>query len=168
MFEEVDLTFGQTKVKFCIKGLGNGLCSDEGKDSCWCLIDILIKNRWFDYWKSEDEIIDYGELISLRDALQALLNDEIDKDTIIEFIEPDLEFHLHPKYDRRESSVYVKEGYEIQDISADLVINLFDSDGYNGESYKYPLDRREIEILKTHIDNSIPLLDKIWENYEKR
>jgi hypothetical protein len=55
--------------------------------------------------------------------------------------------------------LYVKEGYGIQDISVDLVLNLTG----NGDYYILPFSRREIELLLAYLNKVIPQLELQWE-----
>ena len=168
MNERLNLSSGETEVFFGINGLGNGLGSREDKWSCWCQVDLYIKNRFFFFDRTNDEMLTLGEVEYLRNAFDDLLNDRITKKSNVSFIEPDLEFALSPKFDVRESEnhIWVREGMEIIDISADLIIHLSDmKDGYNGQTFSLPLDRVEIGNLKSYLDNASTKLHFQWDNY---
>ena len=111
-----------------------------------------------------------GEVDYLRNALSDLLNDRITKKSNVSFIEPDLEFVLSPKFDVRESEnhIWVREGMEIIDIGVDVVINFSDvKNGYNGQLFSLPLDRTEIEKLKSYLDEAVTKLNAHWDNYSE-
>ena len=169
MSNRLDLSSGETEAYFHITGLGNGLGSNKFEDHndrnfCWCLVTLSIKNRYFLFNRTEDEMLNFGEVIYLRDCLNDLLNDQFDSACSVSFIEPDLKFELHPKLDLRTlKNIWVREGMEIQDISVDLIISLSDmKTGYNGQTYSFPLDRGEIESLWGYLNEVIPLLDNQW------
>jgi len=166
----LNLSSGETEVYFKITGLGNGIESRDEKWFCWCLLNIYIKNRYFCYDKTDDEVLTLGEVEYLRVTLNNLLNDRIIEKTSIRFIEPDLEFVLFPKYNLRESkdNIWVKEGMEIIDISVYFIIHLSDmKDGYNGQLFSLPFERIEIEKLKCYLDEAIILLNTHWDNYNR-
>ena len=168
MNERLDLSSGETEVFFGINGLGNGLGSCEGKWLCWCLVDLYIKNRFFFFNRTSDEMLTLGEVDCLKNALDDLLNDRISQQSNISFIEPDLEFVLSPKFDVRESEnhIWVREGMEIVDIGADIVIHLSDmKNGYNGQTFSLPLDRMEISKLKLYLDEATTKLHLQWDNH---
>jgi hypothetical protein len=150
---------GNTKFSFYISGLGNGLLGDCIHE-CWCVVGISIKNRFFNY-KEHNEILGFGEVQCLRDSLDSLLRDEITEDVVLSFVEPDIEFKLNTALDLRtlKNVLYVKEGYGIQDISVDLVLNLTG----NGDYYILPFSRREIELLLACLNKVIPQLELQWE-----
>ena len=109
-----------------------------------------------------------GEVDCLKNALDDLLNDRISQQSNVSFIEPDLEFILSPKFDVRESEnhIWVREGMEIVDIGADIVIHLSDmKNGYNGQTFSLPLDRTEISKLKLYLDKTTTRLHLQWNNH---
>ena len=165
MIKILDISSGETEVHFSINGLGNGLSDYLGKDYCWCLVNFKVTNRFFSLERINDELLTFGEVLELREGLVDLLDDKINDICTISFIEPDLEFILHPKLDLRtvKRIIYIEEGLEIRDISTDIIINLADSDGYNGQSYRYPLNRNEIVALKKYLDDVIPDLEVLWD-----
>ena len=171
MGDKLNLSSGETSAYFRIAGLGNGLGSNTFEDHndrlfCWCLVDLYIKNRFFLFDRTEDEMLNFGEVIYLRDRLSDLLSDQIDSICSLSFIEPDFEFELHPKLDLRTvNNLWVREGMEIQDISMDLIISLADlKTGYNGQTYTLPFNRNEIQSMKDYLEQVIPRLEQQWEN----
>jgi hypothetical protein len=138
----LDLSSGETEALFSIGGLGNGIGDDE-INFCWCLVNLRIKNRFFAFDMTNDELLSFGDVVYLRNSLENLLLDQFREKQTIGFIEPDLEIILYPKYDLRKAKdvLYVREGMEIQDVYAELIVNLADkASGYNGQFYSFPLD----------------------------
>jgi len=175
MGDRLDLSSGETSAYFCIRGLGNGLGSnsfdDEVNDKyfCWCLVDLYVKNPFFCFDRKNDEMLTFGELKYIQDCLSDLLDDQIKETLTISFIEPDLELKLHPKYDiRTAKKCVVREGYEIQDVHAELVINLEAKQTgfvtFVPQKFSYPLDRNDIQSMKDYLDQLMPQLEQQWEN----
>lgn len=84
--------------------------------------------------------------------------------------EPDLEFYLSPKQDLRNNPnlVYVKEGYEIADVTMDLKINLWDEKGTLTSNYIFTtFDRKEIEAFYYYLCLITNVLDKEDDNIKK-
>ena len=170
MNERLDLSSGEAVVFFGINGLGNGLGSCEGESLCWCQVDLHIGNRFFHFERTDDEMLTLGEVDSLRNALDDLLNDRITKKITVNFIEPDLEVVLSPKFDVREAEnhIWVREGMEIIDIGVDIVIHLSDIEyGYNGQTFSLLLDRTEIVKLKLYLNEASTKLHLQWDNYSE-
>ncbi len=100
----------------------------EKWDDEWCLVDLrLYAQDWLNYKIKSDETLLSFEVERIRDKINYLLNDKIEAPEIIECMEPDFEFHLHPKEDIRNNPniSYVRPGYEIVDIDMDFVVNFW-------------------------------------------
>lgn len=78
--------------------------------------------EWLNYQIVSDETMLAAEVEDVRDKINDLLHDKLDKPEKIECIEPDFTFLLHPKEDIRNNPdvVYVKPGCEIADIDMDF------------------------------------------------
>jgi len=163
--EKLDLSYNATEAIFQVNGLGIGLGGDN-KYLCWCQISLYIKNRFFHYNQANDDMLLYQDVVYIRDVFNALLNDEITEVYSFSFAEPDLTFNLYPKedLDLRKDIGFFTKGPHIQDIHAQLVINLSDYKyGINGQTYTFPMNRDEIKLMKKYLDRAITLLDKQWE-----
>lgn len=156
-----------TSIEFSISQLGNGLGNiEEGEEWCWCCVNLMIKSHLFDYKKMNYEMLTFGEVKDLYQDICDLLDDKLKEPNTKSFTEIDIEFGLYPKYDVREDNavLYVREGCEIADISAELVLNLQDINNvYSGERYIYPMEREEIIKLKDYLETIIPILQKQWD-----
>jgi hypothetical protein len=75
----------------------------------------------------------------------------------LEFIEPDLKILLIPKEDLRENPkyAYIREGFEIEDISAEFSFYLSLGYGYTDQRYTLPLYRESIEELVVFLKEKI-------------
>lgn len=98
------------------------------------------------------EILLSCEIDELRDVLEKLLNDELTDIKKINFIEPDLEFELHPKFDIRNDSnlMCVKSEKEKVDIYMELKVNLWDG-GLTSNYFSTTFSRNEIEYLFVYL-----------------
>jgi hypothetical protein len=97
----------------------------------------------------------------MNEKLRSLLNDELSKIETIEFIEPDIQILLKPKYDIRESGKYsyVAEGHEIEDVKAEFMFFLLLGGGILTEQhYIMPLYRDELVGLTEYLSVSIKKL----------
>lgn len=54
-----------------------------------------IINRFFEYEKTNDELFNFGELISLRKTLSKVVKGRIDNLEFIDFMEPDIDFKVN-------------------------------------------------------------------------
>lgn len=98
----------------------------------WCEIDLTLQSHeWLNYQIVSDETMLATEVEDVRDKINDLLHDKLDKPEKIECIEPDFTFLLHPKEDIRNNPdiIYVKPGCEIFDIDMDFQVSFWDRDG---------------------------------------
>ena len=143
MNNELRLVLDGTIFKFWFSRKGE----DDGGYS-WTDANIEIENRYFNY-QTGAEFLTFSELDDINRNLVALLDGEIIEKTILEFIEPDMKIALHPKRDLRDDPkyVYVKEGFEIEDIAADFIFYFSLGEGYTDQCYTLPLYRSDIKLL---------------------
>ena len=169
MDDRLNLTSVVTEMLFRINGLANELYSEDKYD-CWCLVDLHIKNHFFCFDKTDDELLTLGEVIYLRDRLNNLLYDKMDEICLIEFFEPDLSFEFHPKLDLRTvKNLWVLDGRVIQDAYANLIINITcGGPTHNGESYRFPLFRENLESMKDYLDRVIAKLEPQWDSISRQ
>jgi len=141
-------------IIFQLQICGYRSSTTEKWDSQWCRIDLsLTSGHWLNYIIKNDEVLLACEVEILSENLQKLLNDRFIETTEIECIEPDFKFILHPKKNLRNDSkyVYVREGYEIEDISMEWIV-FFWNDGCLTNNYlSMEFDRDDIEHLYNYI-----------------
>ena len=123
----------------------------------WSKLSLkLFSQNWLNYEIQHDEIMLMSEIEKLRDNLDDLINDELTEKQSIEFLEPDLSFVLSPKFNIRNNPniLYVKEGYEIADITMDFEVNFWDPRDGAATANKLTLcfDREEIEIFLDYLN----------------
>ena len=156
-----------TEVVFHIHGLGNGYGSEDNdheKYGCWVVLTLQVKSHIFNYCKKQDEMLMLGEIKNLRDYLCDLVNDRLEKEAAIGFIEPDLGFVLSPKFNWHDKNKgWCKKELEIVDISGELILNLHDKGGvYTGEKYSFPLGRGDIVLMRDYLSEVYPHLESEW------
>lgn len=135
----------------------------ENWDDEWCEVDLTLQARkWLNYQIVSDEILLAIEVEEIRDRIEDLLNDKLDKPEKIECIEPDFELHLHPKEDIRNNPdiVYVKPGCEIADIDMDFQVSFWDSNGGSSANrLLLSFGRTDLEILLCYLRYITKMID---------
>lgn len=130
----------------------------------WCEVDLTLQAReWLNYQIVSDETLLAVEVEEIRDRIDNLLNGSLEKPEKIECIEPDLEFHLHPKEDIRNNPdvVYVKPGYEIADIDMDLIVSFWDRDGaLSANRLLLSFGREDLEKLLCYLQYVTGVINK--------
>jgi len=137
-----------TIFRFCV--------TEKGVFDCgyyWTDAVIVVENWCFNY-KTSDSCFEFSELTYMREKLSALLNGEVNTIETIEFIEPDVQIILNPKRDLRNDGKYsyIKEGYEIEDISANFKLFPFFGGAMTEQHYVMPLYREDIELLVDYMN----------------
>lgn len=146
-------------------GIENYIIS-KSDDINWANIKIQVYNSYFNYYRNS-ELLACSEIGTILEKLELLLDDKLEKQTKLDFYEPDLEIELYPTLNLKETGEYeyIKEGHEIQDIYMELSINLTDRDGaYTGQRYIMDFNRKEIESIISYIKwttNKIANMDDI-------
>jgi len=154
MNAECRLDLDGTIFRFCI--------TDKGFDDCgyfWTDANITVENRCFNY-KTSGSCFEFSEVILIRDELSRLLNGDVVAVERVEFIEPDVQIVLNPAHDLRddEKYEYIKEGYEIEDISAEFLFFPFLNGVMTDQHYVLPLYRGDIEELLRYLSVMIEKL----------
>ena len=130
--------------------------TNQNWDTNWCKVDLTIRSgNWLDYRIEYKEILLAAEVENLRDGINKLLNDELNEPQLIEGLEPDLEFHLHPKEDKRNNPriSYVRPGYEIIDVDMQLIITFWNIDKSLSENKMILcFNRDELEKLLCYLN----------------
>jgi hypothetical protein len=118
----------------------------------WCIVELsLYSEKWLNYQISS-EILLACEVEEIRDKISDLLEDRIQEQEILEFIEPDLTFELNPKKNLCEDPkyTYIAPGHEIVDIDADLHIHFW-NDGLTANYLSLCFGRDELECLLVYL-----------------
>lgn len=130
------------EFSLCIRGYRAAGKNDRYDD--WCKVDLRLKcGDYMDYKVINDEMLESADVERLAQALERLLNGGLSKETLICFVEPDLNFTLYPKQ--------LTENVE-SDLFAELMISLRRSDtNYNGLTLTIPMDRDDIKALLEYL-----------------
>lgn len=126
----------------------------ETWDSQWCEVDYSFSSYgWLDYHRENDEVLLACEVEELADNIHKLLHDELDEITEVSCIEPDFNFILHPKRDKRNDPhyTYVREGDEIIDIFMEWTVTFWHG-GLTDNYLSVTLDREDMEILLVYLN----------------
>jgi hypothetical protein len=144
----LEIKSNDTLVKLNIEKLGNKSLDVENDRNYWLIIDISVKNKWFNYYDN-GETLEFSDIVRLSEDFKEMLDGKITEDQYIFFTEPDFEFVFHPP---------VNIGSNRIEPTIDFIINLTDnSKAYTGEQYILPLDT----------DNSLKLIDCFNEAIER-
>ena len=122
-------------------------------DSTWCKTDFsFVSEPWLNYHKEDDEVFLAREIDDLKEALQALVNNQLTEVTEFSCIEPDFNFILNPQRDLRldPKVLYVRPGCEIADIDAEWKISFW-HDGLTANYLSVSLGREDIESLLSYL-----------------
>lgn len=119
----------------------------------WCRTDFSFSSKsWLSYRKTDDEVMDCGEIEGLAFRIDKLLKDELDSVTKMSCIEPDFLFIFQPKRDIRNDPnvAYVAPGHEIEDIHMEWRIAFWD-DGLTENYLSVRLYRQDLELFKAYL-----------------
>jgi len=128
-------------------------CAADDWGSKWCKTDFSFSSAaWLNYHVEEAEVFLSCELQQLAQKLEQLLDDRLAEVTEFSCMEPDFNFTLMPKRDRREDPnvIYVASGQEIADIRVAWMISFW-HEGLTQNFLSVSLDRGEIEDLKNYL-----------------
>lgn len=137
-----------TIFRFCITSKGK-------EDGGYRWTDAVIEvSNWCLNYRTSSSFLEFSELIMLKDKLSKLVNDEMISTEYLEFIESDICVILKPKHDIRTTGKYsyIKEGYEIEDISAEFLLYPFLDGAPTEQHYVMPLYREDIVGLLEYIN----------------
>ena len=124
-----------------VKTVGDDWFSD------WCKTDFAFTaGEWLNYHEEEGEVFLSREIELLAQALDNLLNDRLETPTEFNCVEPDFNFVLNPKRDRRLDPryTYVRPGFEIEDINVEWKISFW-CEGLTANYLPVTLYCRDIE-----------------------
>lgn len=135
------------EFSLCIRNYRPAIVNDLNDN--WCKVDLKLKcHDYMDYKILDDEMLESADVEKLAWQLERLLNGDISKETLISFVEPDLNFALYPKQ---------FAGNFEEDISAELMISLRrrSDTNYNGLMLTIPMDRDDIKALLFYLKEII-------------
>ena len=141
-------------------------------DEEWCDLDLTLKSQeWLNYNIVSDEILLAFEVEKLCDKIEALLSDKLNGPEIITCIEPDLEFHLYPKYDIRNNPdvVYVRiDSNTIVDVCMKLIVSFWHKNGgLTANELILAFDREDIEKLYCYLKYIIGRITEEDKTFQK-
>ena len=149
MWLEMDV--GGIKVKLKIDGYETS--TKDTWDSQWCNCSFLfVAGDWLNLHREDDEILLSSEIEELEAYLTELLTDKLSEVKEFTFVEPDFVFILHPKKDIRNDPkyVYVRPGYEIEDVYLEWKIFIWDG-GLTDNYVSITLSRKEVVFLRDYL-----------------
>lgn len=121
--------------------------------SCWCDVELYFASEYINYNPSGEILMSY-EVSLLYSCLDDLFAGSIKEEVHLQFVEPDLEFHVRPKrrlYDVPGKIVY-RDGYMDVDIDGYIEVNLWCADGSLGtNTIKMGLRRIDLHALYTYL-----------------
>lgn len=129
--------------------------NSDNWDSTWCQVDFsFMFPDCINYSKNNDEVLLACEIESLENGLTNLLENRIDKKTLLSFIEPDFNFELYPRHlitDEDPNVIYVRPGYESIDVSANWIVNLWSCGALTDNYFSVALGRDDITQLRDYL-----------------
>ncbi len=138
-------------ISFEIKGYKKTKNKDNSQ---WCECSCsFVSGTWLNYSFKNSEVLACDEVEYLLEEIEKLLNDQLESDEELEFIEPDFSFELVPKKDLRndERVVYVAKGHEIVDINMYWCVHFWNEGGLTDNSLKISLFREDIVKLRDYL-----------------
>lgn len=132
----------------------------ENWDDTWCNVDFSFRFQGcINYSKNDAEILLACEVECLEEILTELLEDRLQQmKSVYSFIEPDFYFELYPKHkitDENPEVLYVREGHEMIDVSADWIVNLWSEGVLTANCFTVAMDRDNITKLRDYLRSVI-------------
>ena len=139
------------KITFEIKNYRKTTNKDD-PDWCECSYSF-IAGKWLNYSGENEEVLTCDEIEYLLEEIEKLLNDQLESNKELEFIEPDFSFELVTKKDLRndERYVYIAKGHEIVDINLYWCVHFWDEGCLTDNSLRISLSREDIVKLRNYL-----------------
>ncbi len=126
----------------------------ETADYDWCKTSISLEGKYINYHIDGWEIFKNSEIDYIRDVFRDLLEENIKEPCVLNFIEPDIEFVMHPiktLYSEPGKVIY-RNGSITLDISVDFIVHFWCDDGALGSNvFTMTLYREEIAAFYTYL-----------------
>lgn len=144
-------------TEFCFSISKKGF--DDGGDF-WTDAAIEVENRCFKY-KTTGECFEFSELKCIRDKLSKLVEGRLYAVETLDFIEPDIQIILKPKYDsiNDKKDAFTEEDCRNEYISAEFLFFPFLDGMLTEQYYVLPFDENEIKIFLKYLTEMIEKLD---------
>ncbi len=112
----------------------------ENWDDQWCKCDFTFRSGdWLNYHKENDEVFLSCEVEALEGMLSKMLNNQLEEEKELGFIEPDFEFHFYPQQ-------------EFTNIGCEWRIYFWDDEGALTCNYlAITLSREDMEALRDYL-----------------
>ena len=136
----------------------------------WCIVNsVFVFRDIIGYEIANEELFMYEELIFLKNKIDMLLNGEIEKPTMLQFMEPDFRFMFCPRCDLRNDPdiAYVEEGHEYTDPHVEWNVYLW-NEGLTTNCFTCVLNVDDLLILRDYLRlclNEIDETDDIIMQY---
>ena len=141
-----------------IKGLAGRYDLDDVDDIfelqlLWTKTDFCLHSSFIDYEMHDSEMMLVGEMLNIKNGLEALLKNEIKEDCCIAFADPDLKCYLYParRLYSEPGKVIYREGYEDRELFLELQVSFWCDDGLSRNKFLTKLYRKDIETLLIYL-----------------
>lgn len=138
-------------IDFAVSGYRKS--NKDNWDDLWCKCDFSFRSdNWLNYKSVSNEVLLSCEIDELERSFTQLLDGEITEKKMIEPIEPDFKFILHPEEDLRNNPnyTYVRPGYEILDIYLEWRV-YFWNEGLTDNYLTVVFDRNDITMFRDYL-----------------
>lgn len=118
----------------------------------WVETSLYLHSSYLHY-DCDGDILLNCEVSNLLDALDHLLSGSMKEDRRLSFIEPDIEFgfHVAKRLYSTPGGIIYRDGYRDVDISLDMYINFWCTDGLGSNQFRMRLNRQEIEAFCVYL-----------------
>lgn len=110
----------------------------ENYDQYWCNVRLEFKNSYFNYL-NESDILQKTEVKRIYDMLTKCLSNQLEKDIVLYFDEPDIEFMF-----------FKDKGDKGNHIELRLFM-MYDNVGYTNDYFSIRLYNKEINLLRDYL-----------------
>jgi len=144
-------------LQMAIKGLAREPDEHDDEQSIrllWTNTDFSLHGRFINYEVTDDEMFMVEEISYLQHGLEALINNELKEECVVQFVEPDLSFYLYPAkrlYDEP-GKVSYRNGYMDRELFAQLTVKFWCKEGgLGGNSFTMTMVKDDIEAFLIYL-----------------